>query len=122
YCMPDISRNLIVFNFYILFKCELLSDNNIQTIENSFKIHRFFIDHHWIKVKCFFDPIMSYQHISSTEMIKPKFFNSIKNYSHIFDWQHMKCLEVDLCPSIDLFLEQFNILFPHITSIQFNMG
>ncbi|CAF3843737.1 unnamed protein product, partial [Rotaria sp. Silwood1] len=121
YCMPDISRNLIVFNFYILFKCELLSDNNIQTIENSFKIHRFFIDHHWIKVKCFFDPIMSYQHISSTGMIKPKFFNSIKNYSHIFDWQHMKCLEVDLCPSIDLFLEQFNILFPHITSIQFNM-
>ena len=61
YCMPDISRNLIIFNFYILFKCQLLSDNNIQTIKNSFKIHRFLIDHHWIKVKCFFDPIMSYQ-------------------------------------------------------------
>ncbi|CAF4422949.1 unnamed protein product, partial [Rotaria sp. Silwood2] len=122
YCMPDISRNFIVFNFYILFKCELLSDNNIQTIENSFKIHRFFIDDHWIKVKCFFDPIMSYQHISSTGMIKPKFFDSIINYSNIFDWQHVKSLKVDLCLSIDLFLKQFDILFPHITSIQFNMG
>ncbi|CAF4130132.1 unnamed protein product [Rotaria sordida] len=122
YCLPDISKNLIIFNFYIRFKCQLLSDNNIQIIENSFKIHRFFIDHHWIKVKCFFDSIMSYQHISSTGMIKPKFFNSIKNYSHIFDWYHMKSLEVDLCPSIDLVLEQFDILFPHITSIQFNMG
>ncbi|CAF4061089.1 unnamed protein product, partial [Rotaria sordida] len=121
YCLPDISKNLIIFNFYIRFKCQLLSDNNIQIIENSFKIHRFFIDHHWIKVKCFFDSIMSYQHISSTGMIKPKFFNSIKNYSHIFDWYHMKSLEVDLCPSIDLVLEQFDILFPHITSIQFNM-
>ncbi|CAF3981822.1 unnamed protein product, partial [Rotaria sordida] len=122
YCMPDISRNLIIFNFYILFKCELLSDNNIQIIENSFKIHQFFIDHHWIKVKCFFDPIMSYQYISSTGMIKPKFFDSIKYYSNIFDWQHMKSLKVNLCPSIDLFLKQFDILFPHITSIQFNMG
>jgi len=70
HCMPDRSRNLIDFNFNIVSKCELLS-NDIQTIENSFKIHN------WKNVKCFFDPIMSYQHISSIGMIKPKLFDGI---------------------------------------------
>jgi hypothetical protein len=74
--MPDISKNLIDFDFYIAFKCQLPPDN-IQTIENSFKIHKLFIDRHWLNVKCFFDPIMSYQHISSIGMIKPKLFDGI---------------------------------------------
>ncbi|CAF2675635.1 unnamed protein product [Rotaria sp. Silwood2] len=77
YCMPDTSTNLIDFNFYIVFKYHLLSEN-IQTIENSFKIHEFFIDRRWINVKCFFNPIMTYQHISSISIIKPEVFDGIK--------------------------------------------
>ncbi|CAF5069463.1 unnamed protein product, partial [Rotaria sp. Silwood1] len=42
YCMTDTWRNLIDFNFYIISKYPLLL-NNISTIENSFKNHKFFI-------------------------------------------------------------------------------
>ncbi|CAF4413628.1 unnamed protein product [Rotaria sp. Silwood2] len=121
YCMPDTSTNLIDFNFYIVFKYHLLSEN-IQTIENSFKIHEFFIDRRWINVKCFFDPIMTYQHISSISIIKPEVFDGIKDYSSIFDWKNIKYLKVDLYPSIYVFLKQFNIIFSHINCIQFDMG
>jgi uncharacterized protein YlzI (FlbEa/FlbD family) len=62
YCLPDTIINLINFNFYICSECQL-SFNDIEKITNSFKIHSFFIEHQWTNVKCFFDPIMSCQHL-----------------------------------------------------------
>jgi hypothetical protein len=57
------------------------------------------------------------------ESIERVIFSIIfRDYRSIFDWQHVKYLKVNLCPSIHLFLEQFDIIFPHITCIQFNMG
>ncbi len=77
YFMPDITFSLIDFDFYIASKCKLLSSDDIQRIVDSFKTHRVFTNHHWTNVKCFFDPIMSYQHLSSTTIIKPKFFDGV---------------------------------------------
>jgi hypothetical protein len=45
-----------------------------------------------------------------------------RHYPTIFDWQLVKCISVDLYPSIHLFLKQFDEIFPHINSIHFNMG
>ena len=74
----DILNNLIDFDFYIVSKCKMLFSNDIQKIINSFKIHRFFNDYHWKNIQCFFDQSMSYQHISSNEIIfKPKYFYGI---------------------------------------------
>jgi hypothetical protein len=73
YCMPDILINLINFDFYIVSKCKLLFENDIQRIIDSFKTHRF----HWENIQCFFDPVMSYQHLSSTTIIQPKYFDGI---------------------------------------------
>ncbi|CAF4995354.1 unnamed protein product, partial [Rotaria sp. Silwood1] len=77
YCMPDILINLIDFDFYIILKCRLLFPNDIQKIIDSFETDNFFSDHHWTNIKCFFDPIFSCQHISSTGIIKSKFFHGI---------------------------------------------
>jgi uncharacterized protein YlzI (FlbEa/FlbD family) len=77
YCMPDILINLINFDFYIVSKCKLLFENDIQRIIDSFKTDQFFIYRYWINIQCYFDPIMSYQHISSTTLIKPIFFHGI---------------------------------------------
>ncbi|CAF0880525.1 unnamed protein product [Rotaria sordida] len=75
YLMINILNNLIDFDFYIVSKCKMLFSNDIQKIINSFKIHRFFNDYHWKNIQCFFDKNMSYQHISSNEIIfKPKYF------------------------------------------------
>ncbi|CAF4806468.1 unnamed protein product, partial [Rotaria sp. Silwood2] len=120
-CMADTLKNLINFNFYIVSKCQLLLDN-IQIIEESFKKHTFFLDHQWINVKCSFDQIMSYQHLSTIGIIKPKLFDGIINYRNIFDWKYVKYLNVNLNSSIDLFLGKFNIIFPHITCIKYDMG
>ncbi|CAF4225287.1 unnamed protein product, partial [Rotaria sordida] len=78
YLMINILNNLIDFDFYIVSKCKMLFSNDIQKIINSFKIHRFFNDYHWKNIQCFFDKNMSYQHISSNEIIfKPKYFCGI---------------------------------------------
>ncbi|CAF4135573.1 unnamed protein product, partial [Rotaria sordida] len=123
YLMINILNNLIDFDFYIVSKCKMLFSNDIQKIINSFKIHRFFNDYHWKNIQCFFDKNMSYQHISSNEIIfKPKYFCGIIDYPTIFDWQFVKYISVGLCSSIYLFLKQFDDIFPHINSIQFNMG
>ncbi len=45
-----------------------------------------------------------------------------RDYPIFFDWEHVKYFKMDLCPSIYLFLKQFDIIYPHINSIQFNMG
>jgi hypothetical protein len=45
-----------------------------------------------------------------------------RDYPIIFDWECVKYMMVNLCPSIIECLKQFDILYPHIKSIQFNMG
>jgi hypothetical protein len=77
YCLPDITHNLIDFNFYICSECELSSDD-IERIRNSFKNHSFFIDHQWTNVQCLFDPIMSCQHLFSSFTPAFHFSNSQK--------------------------------------------
>lgn len=77
YFLPDISINLSDFDFYIASKCRSLPSNNIQSIINSFQTDLFFVNHHWTNVQCFFDPVMSYQHLSSTKIIKPRWFHGI---------------------------------------------
>ncbi|CAF4155082.1 unnamed protein product, partial [Rotaria sp. Silwood2] len=121
YCMPDILTSLINFDFYIVSKCKILLSNDIDQIIDSFKSHYYFADGQWTNVKCFFDPIMSRQHISSTTIIRPRYFDGIIDYPTIFDWQYVKYIQIDLCPSIYLFLKQFDILFPHIDCIKFDM-
>ncbi|CAF3338389.1 unnamed protein product, partial [Rotaria sp. Silwood2] len=122
YIMPDILIHLIDFDFYIVSSCKLLFENDIQRIIDSFKTDQFFIYRYWINIQCYFDSIMSYQHISSTTLIKPIFFHGIIDYPIIFDWECVKYMMINLCPSIIECLKQFDILYPHIKSIQFNMG
>jgi hypothetical protein len=75
--MPNISIHLIDFDFYIISKCKLLFENEIEKIIDSFKSDQIFIDHHWTNVKCYFDKVSLCQHISSTRIIKPKLFHGI---------------------------------------------
>jgi len=78
YFLADISTNLIDLDFYIASKCnQLLLNDDIQRIIKSFKMNSFFVNHHWTNVKCFFDPTMSYQHLSSNKIIKLKLFDGI---------------------------------------------
>lgn len=77
YILPDILIHLIDVKFNIASKCKLLFEIDIQTILNSFKTDGFFVNRQWINIHCFFDPIISYQYVSSTTIIKPKFFNGI---------------------------------------------
>jgi len=77
YIMPDILIHLIDFDFYVVSTCKLLFEDGIQRIIDSFKTDQFFIYRYWINIQCYFDPIMSYQHISSTTLIKPIFFHGI---------------------------------------------
>ena len=76
YCMPDTFINLVDFHFYIVSKCKLLSSVS-QRIINSFKNYPYFIGRNWINVKCYYDPIMLYQHVSSNTIFKPKLFCGI---------------------------------------------
>ncbi|CAF5003791.1 unnamed protein product, partial [Rotaria sp. Silwood1] len=77
YCMPDTVINLTHLDFYICSKCAS-SMNNIEKIIHSFKTHRFFIDHGWTNVKCSFDTIVSYQHLSSSHIVYiPQFSNNL---------------------------------------------
>ncbi|CAF4049853.1 unnamed protein product [Rotaria sordida] len=119
--MPDILIHLIDFDFYIVSSCKLLFENDIQKVIDSFKTDQFFIYRYWINIQCYFDPIMSYQHISSTKLIKPIFVHGIVDYPIFFDWKCVKYMMVNLCPSIIGCLKQFDILYPHIKSIQFNI-
>ncbi|CAF5015825.1 unnamed protein product, partial [Rotaria socialis] len=121
--MPDILINLINFDFYIVSKCIfLLSTNDIEKIIDSFKTDRFVFNDQSTNVNCYLDSIMSHQHLSSTIINKPKIFDGIIDYLNIFDLQHVRYINVDLRPSIYLFLKQFDVLFPHIDCIKFKMG
>lgn len=75
--MPDITIYLIHFDFYISTRFKLSTDNDIEKIIQSFQIHPCFIDHQWTNVKCFVNPINSFQEISSYIVHKPKFFNNL---------------------------------------------
>ncbi|CAF0797340.1 unnamed protein product [Adineta steineri] len=122
YFLPDISRNLVNFDFYIASKCKSLSSNDIHRIINSFKTDRFFVNHIFTNVQCVFDPVMSYQYLSSTRIINPKRFDGMIDLPTIFDWEHPKYIQIDLCPSTSLFLKQINTIFPYRIHIKFNMG
>ena len=73
YFLADTIINLIYFDFDIISKCEL-SSNNIEKIIHSFQVHPFFIEHQWTNVACVYDSTNSYQHLSSsssnTHMLK----------------------------------------------------
>ncbi|CAF0950067.1 unnamed protein product [Adineta steineri] len=77
YFLPDVSRNLLDFDFYIASKCKSLLSNDIHRIINSFKTDRFFVNHIFTNVQCVFDPVMSYQYLSSTRIINPKRFDGM---------------------------------------------
>jgi len=76
YCLPDEAINLIHFDFYIYSKCKLTIIDTEQTIR-SFQIHPFFVDRQWTNVKYFYDPINSYQYVSSSLIYTPRFFNKL---------------------------------------------
>jgi hypothetical protein len=77
YCMPDTIINLTNFDFYIGACCKSLT-NNIEKIIDSFKTHRFFIEHGWMNVKCSFDPKRFYQHLASSHVVyAPQFFTNL---------------------------------------------
>ncbi|CAF3328527.1 unnamed protein product [Rotaria sp. Silwood2] len=55
--IPAILINLVDFDFYIVSKCKLLFENNIEKIIDSFKNNRISIDRYWRNVQCYFDRI-----------------------------------------------------------------
>ncbi|CAF4800722.1 unnamed protein product [Rotaria sp. Silwood1] len=120
YLISDVITNLTHFDFYIISTCQL-SLNNTQRIINSFKIHPFFIQRQWTNVKCFFDSKM-YHHLSSSLINISSFFPNLNNYPDIFNWPDVKYVEVGLQPSLYLFFEQFDKLFPNVSCIKFQMG
>ncbi|CAM4750629.1 unnamed protein product [Rotaria magnacalcarata] len=124
YLMSDTINNLIHFNFYIISICKLLSNYTERTI-NSFKIHPFFIERQWTNVKCLFDPIKFYQHLSSSSSCinnLSEYFPDLIFYSDIFFWPNLKYIEVDFHEKVHLYLERFNELFPNVSCIKFDMG
>ena len=65
YCLPDITHNLMEFDFYITSKRQLpLID--ITEILNSFKMDSFYISRQWTNVRCIYDSIESCQHLFSS--------------------------------------------------------
>ncbi|CAF2841708.1 unnamed protein product [Rotaria sp. Silwood2] len=107
YCMSDVPINITDFQFYIVSECKLLS-KNIEKIINSFKTHQFFIDHQWANISCFYDPLMSYQHLSSSTVNTLQFMNGLHFEANIFTWPHIQDISIGLHPSLYLFLERLN--------------
>ncbi|CAF4466902.1 unnamed protein product [Rotaria socialis] len=116
YCLSDIIPNLIYFDFYICYECQL-PFNDIGKIVNSFKIHSFFIEHQWTNVKCLFDPITSCQHLFSSFTNTFQSSDSLINYSYICNWSAFNDQWFSLHPSPSLFLEQFNELSSNVSNI-----
>ncbi|CAF4408349.1 unnamed protein product, partial [Rotaria sp. Silwood2] len=121
YCLPDEAINLRNFDFYIFSKCKVPMID-IEEIINSFKIHPFFVDHQWTNIKCFFDSITSYQHLTSSLNYTPRFSNCLINERNLFNWPQTRYVWMNLQPSLYLFLEQFNELFPNVSCIKLHMG
>ncbi|CAF3097345.1 unnamed protein product [Rotaria sp. Silwood2] len=121
YCMPDIIINITDFQFYIVSECQLLL-SNIEQIINSFKIHQFFIDRQWTNVTCFYDPLMSYQHLCSSTVNTLQFMNGLHFHANIFTWPHIQDISIDFHPSLYLFLERFDEIYPNVSHIKVYTG
>ncbi|CAF4194321.1 unnamed protein product, partial [Rotaria sp. Silwood2] len=117
YCMSDVPINITDFQFYIVSECKLLS-KNIEKIINSFKTHQFFIDHQWANISCFYDPLMSYQHLSSSTVNTLQFMNGLHFEANIFTWPHIQDISIGLHPSLYLFLERLNEIYPNVSYIK----
>ncbi|CAF3362472.1 unnamed protein product [Rotaria socialis] len=117
YCLPDIIINLADFQFYIVSECQLLS-SNIEQIKNSFQVHQFFNDHQWTNVTCFYDSLMSYQHLSSSNVKTLQFMNGLHFHASIFSWPHLQDISIDLHPSLYLLLEKFDEMYPNVSHIK----
>ena len=76
YCLPDEVINLTHFDFYVSSECKLTMIDTEQII-HSFQIHPFFVDHRWTNVKYVYDPINSYQYLSSSVIYTPRFFDKL---------------------------------------------
>ncbi|CAF1480169.1 unnamed protein product [Adineta steineri] len=120
YCLPDEIINLRQFHFYIISKCKPLKNTNDEII-HSFKIHPFFLNRQWTNVKCFVDPIISYQHLSSSLTYKMKFYDGFIQSPQWISQSNTRYVWIDLHPSLHLFLEQFNELFPNVFCIKVAM-
>ncbi|CAF4278981.1 unnamed protein product, partial [Rotaria sp. Silwood2] len=120
YFMGDTLTNLIHFDFYIISECELFS-NNSERIINSFKNEPFFVEHQWTNVKYLFDPIKSYQHLSSSIINMSRLFHDLIDYPELFEWPNITCIQVDFCPDAYEFLKEFNKLCPKVSCIKFNI-
>ncbi|CAF3271683.1 unnamed protein product [Rotaria sp. Silwood2] len=121
YCMSDVPINITDFQFYIVSECKLLS-KNIEKIINSFKTHQFFIDHQWANISCFYDPLMSYQHLSSSTVNTLQFMNGLHFEANIFTWPHIQDISIGLHPSLYLFLERLNEIYPNVSYIKVYTG
>ncbi|CAF4806466.1 unnamed protein product [Rotaria sp. Silwood1] len=121
YCMPDVIINMTDFQFYIISECQLLL-NNIEKIINSFKIHQFFLNHQWTNVTCFYDPLMSYQHLSSSTVNTLQFMNGLHFHGNIFTWPHIQDISIDFHPSLYLFLERLDEMYPNVSHIKVYTG
>ncbi|CAF3225799.1 unnamed protein product, partial [Rotaria sp. Silwood2] len=122
YCMPDVAINITDFQFYIVSKSKLMSRNNIEEIINSFKIHQFFIDYQSTNVSCFYDRILSYQHVSSSTVNTLQFMNGLHFEANIFTWPHIQDISIGLHPSLYLFLERLNEIYPNVSYIKVYTG
>ncbi|CAF4005786.1 unnamed protein product [Rotaria magnacalcarata] len=117
YCLPDIINNIIDFDFYISSPCQLLSID-VEKVINSFRYHPLFINHQWTNIKCFYDPIISYQHLFSTNInMTFQSFNGLRNEPYVFQWPNIQDISLDFHPSLYIFLEQLDEKFPNVSSI-----
>jgi len=76
YCLPDKIINLKYFYIYIGREYQLSVDD-IENINNSFKIDSFFISHQWTNIRCFYDENILYQHIFSSNLNELEHYNSL---------------------------------------------
>ncbi|CAF3970643.1 unnamed protein product, partial [Rotaria sordida] len=117
YCLPDIINNIIDFDFYICFYCQLLSID-VEKVINSFRYHSLFINRQWTNIKCFYDPIVSYQHLFSTNInMTLQTFNGLVNEPYVFQWPNIHHISIDFNPSLYIFLKQLDETFPNVSSI-----
>ncbi|CAF4264193.1 unnamed protein product [Rotaria sp. Silwood2] len=122
YCLPDIINNIIDFDFYICFYCKLLSID-VEKVINSFRYHPLFINRQWTNIKCFYDPIVSYQHLFSTNInMTLQSFNGLVNEPYVFQWPNIHHISIYFHPSLYIFLQQLDEKFPNVSSITVDMG
>ncbi|CAF1482062.1 unnamed protein product, partial [Rotaria sp. Silwood1] len=121
YCLPDVIINIKYFQFHIISHCQLLS-YNIEKIIKSFKIDEFFISRQLTNVTCFLDPFMSCQYLSSSIVNIPQWINGLVFHPSILTWPHIQYVSINLHPSVYLFLERFNEIYPNISHIKVYTG